>query len=126
MSTRCFFDASALIRVLERDPRFESYREEPVVTDIGHVYEFARYLLKRYGAARARELLQGLRADRVEATNDDLVEAAKLAARSSKLSAQDALGYVLARREDLVFLTTDRGFRGMPGVELVDVHERSK
>lgn len=119
MKQRYFFDASAMIRVLEEDPLFEAYKEEPVVTDIGHAYEFARYLLKRYGAARAREILHGLRMDRVEPTSDDLVEASKLAARHSAMSAQDALGYTLARRVKMTFLTTDRAFRGMPGVEIV-------
>lgn len=119
MRARYFFDASAMIRVLEEDPRFEAYRDEPVVTDVGHVYEFARYLLKRYGAARTRALLRELRVDHVEPTSDDHVEASKLAARHSAMSAQDALGYALARRAGLTFLTTDRAFRGMPGVEVV-------
>ena len=119
MKARYFFDASAMIRVLEEDPRFEAYRDEPVVTDIGHVYEFTRYLLKRYGAARTRALLHDLRVDRIEPTSEDLVEAAKLAARHSAMSAQDALGYTLARRARMTFLTTDRAFRGMPGVEVV-------
>src|SRR5207248_10923721 len=121
MRARYFFDASAMIRVLVQDPRFEPYREEPVVTDVGHVYEFARYLLKAYGAARTRELLHRLRADRIEPTVDDLVEASKLAARHSVMSAQDALGYALAQRTKMTFLTTDRAFRGMPGVEVVAV-----
>src|SRR5438067_140892 len=121
MRPRYFFDASAIIRVYEDDPAFAPYVAEVVVTERGHVYEFARHTLKTRNAREARAALADLRAERIEPTDNDLVEAAKLAARDAALSAQDALGYVLARRERLTFLTTDRAFRGMPGVEIVDV-----
>lgn len=120
MRPRYFFDTSALIRVTEGRPTFAPYREEAMVTERGHVYEYARYLLKEVGARKSREVLSTLRAEKVDPTNDDLVEASKLAARSSRISPQDALGYVLARRERSTFLTTDLAFRGMPGVEIVE------
>lgn len=119
MKPRYFFDASAIIRVYDDDPSFAPFVNEPMVTERGHVYEFARHTLKTRNASEARAALLDLRTDRVEPTDADLVEAAKLSAKSSRLSAQDALGYVLARRERLTFLTTDRAFRGLPGVEIV-------
>jgi len=121
MTPKFFFDASAIIRVVQGEDEFAPYANQSIVTERGHVFEFTRHLVKTVGARGARESLSRLRAARVEPTDEDLVEAAKLVTRSTSLSAQDALGYVLARRERLVFLTTDRAFRNMPGAEVVDV-----
>lgn len=117
---RYFFDAYALLRLQEGADAYARFATEPVVTERGHVYEFARELVKRGTARDAREALATLVATRLEPSDEDLVEAAKIHRRHSGLSPQDALGYALARREGLLFLTGDRAFRTMAGVEFVE------
>lgn len=114
-----FFDTYALLRMYRGDASYERYAKIPIMTDSGSLYEFAREILRRGNAREARDALAGLRAERLVPTDDDLVEAAKLAQRSGRISAQDALGYAIARRERLLFLTGDRAFRHLPGVDLV-------
>lgn len=120
MAPRYFFDAYALLRLREGAASHERFRLEPVITERGHLYEFTRELLKRVSAREARIALGALAPNRIEPTDDDLVEAAKLHRDHARMSAQDALGYVLARREGLRFLTGDRAFRKMAGVEFVE------
>lgn len=120
MRPKFFFDASALIGLFEERPGFGPYRAEPILTERGHIYEFVRYLLKTRGARDVLPIVAAVRAIRVEPQDVDLLAAAKLKAQHSRMSAQDALGYRLARREGLKFLTTDTAFRKMPGVELVE------
>lgn len=120
MRSKLFFDASALVGLFEARSAFEPYRREPIVTERGHIYEFARYLLKTRGARDAAAIVAAVHAIRVEPHDGDLLTAAKLKAQHARMSSQDALGYTLARREGLRFLTTDTAFRKMPGVELVD------
>src|SRR5438552_1045404 len=123
MRTR-FFDASAIIRALESDEAFAPYADDTVITERGHIYDFARHVLKTRNAKVARVALAQLRCERIEPEDEDLITAAKLRQGRPDLSGQDALGYVLARREGLTFLTTDRAFRGMAGVEVVAVSSR--
>lgn len=119
MKEKYFFDAYALLRVRAGHPAFERFSTEPVITDRGHLYEFARVMLDRAPAREVRASLRALRANVVEPNDDDLVEAAKLKRGHARMSAQDALGYVLARREGLRFLTGDTAFQKMAGVEFV-------
>lgn len=120
MRNRYFFDTYALLRVFEGKPTFAPFAEVPVFTDPGCLYEFARQVVARQGAAEARAALAGLRAERIVPDDEDLVEAAKFMQRTPRVSAQDALAYTLAQRNDLLFLTGDRAFRRLPGVEFVE------
>ncbi|MFA5861732.1 MAG: PIN domain-containing protein [Candidatus Thermoplasmatota archaeon] len=90
-----------------------------MITERGHLYEFARELLKRVPAREVRGALAAMAPNRLDPTDDDLIEAAKLKRVHPRMSAQDALGYMLARREGLLFLTGDTAFRKMTGVEFV-------
>ena len=53
---------------------------------------------------------------------DDVIRAAMLFRKRHKkrdLSYADAIGYAFARKHDVLFLTGDRQFRDLPGVEFV-------
>lgn len=117
---RYFFDTHALIGIATARPGYEPYREAPIVTDRGCLYEFARYVLKTRRARDVLPALAALRTERVDPEDEDVLAAAKLMKEHERISAQDALGYVLAQRERLRFLTGDAAFRKMRGVEWVD------
>lgn len=117
---RYFFDTYALLRLYRGEASYVPYAGIPIVTDSGCLYEFAREVFRRGNAREAQAALADIRAERISPTNDDLVEAAKLAQRLARISAQDALGYALARRAGLLFLTGDRAFRRLPAVEFVE------
>lgn len=119
MSAKYFFDTYALVRLARGEPSYERFASEPVHTDVGCLYEFVRWLMKTENSSRAREALAGLHAERLATTDEDLLQAAKLLRQHPRMSAQDALGYCIARRADMTFLTGDGAFRRLPGVELV-------
>lgn len=120
MKHRYFFDAFALLRLFEDHPTLRPYDAVPIFTDQGCLYEFAREVLRRTNASTARAALARLRAEHLVPTSDDLVEAAKFHQRTPRVSAQDALAYTLAQRNDLRFLTGDSAFRRLTGVEFVE------
>lgn len=120
MTEAYFFDTYALLRTYLGEAAFARFAAVPVITDHGCLFEFTRQIMVRKNAKAAREALVGLRAERIVPADDDLVEAAKLMRKLPRLSAQDAMGYTLARRERLLFLTGDRAFRNLPGVEFVE------
>jgi len=61
--------------------------------------------------------------DIVTPTNEDYVEAAalriKLRQEERNLSIIDALGYALARKHEALFLTGDKEFKDLEGVEYI-------
>lgn len=87
--------------------------------------ELAYALTRDYGRERAVEILRLVRVfvDIVHPTDEDYAEASalriELKRRSRNLSLVDALGYVLAKRLKIPFLTGDREFRELDGVEYV-------
>lgn len=119
MTTGYFFDAYALVRFRWGAPSYAPFAQEPVITERTHLYEFARFVLVAEGARAVVPAILSLRANRLDPTDHDLLAAAKLRLGHPRLSGADALGYVLAQREGLRFLTGDSAFRKLPGVEFV-------
>ncbi|AEM38113.1 PilT protein domain protein [Pyrolobus fumarii 1A] len=98
---------------------------EELVTSEFNLLELAYALTRDYGREKAVKILRIVRAfvTVVQATDEDYVEASalriELKKRGKNLSLIDALGYVLARRLRIPFLTGDREFKDLDGVEYV-------
>lgn len=115
-----FFDAYALLRWHAGSASYARFEGEPIITERGHLYEFSRAVFKTQGAKAVMPALSGLRANEIHPQGADFVDAMKLKVRHPRLSNADALGYVLARREGLRFLTGDTAFKKLVGVEYVE------
>ena len=80
------------------------------------------YVLLRDGIpeAQARDTIQALQPLLIDFSFDDVLDAMALRSRMNlerrNLSYVDAVGYHLARRRHLRFLTRDPGLRGLSGV----------
>lgn len=116
-----FFDTYALVaRQLGVDSyaRFESV---PVFCHSMNVLEFVARILRHGDESLARSQVQAIDPNLVEATTDDLFEVARFyrAHRKANISYIDALGYTLSQRHGMRFLTGDKAFKGMDGVEYV-------
>ena len=86
-----------------------------------NLYELAAALLREHPETRAREAIFLLAPNLLEAETDDLFAAARFRMEHAKkrISYVDALGYVLARKHGMRFLTGDKAFKGVEGVEHV-------
>lgn len=118
-----FWDTYALVALLEGRPEYEPFRGEPVLCERDNLYELAYYLLRDFAPERAAASVEALRPELLEVGPGLVWRAAalRLAERRRKLSYVDALGYVLAREHGLSFLTGDKAFQDMEGVEYVAV-----
>ena len=87
--------------------------------------ELAYALTRDYGREKAVEVLKIVRAfvTIVQTTDEDYAEASALRIELKKqdknLSLIDALGYVLAKRLRILFLTGDREFKDLDNVEYI-------
>ena len=120
---RYYADTYALVEILKGSPAYERCAREELVTSEFNLLELAYALTRDYGREKAAEILGMVRAfiTIVQASDEYYVEAStlriKLKNQGRNLSLIDALGYVLARRLGIPFLTGDREFKGLNGVE---------
>ncbi|MCD6195651.1 MAG: PIN domain-containing protein [Staphylothermus sp.] len=122
---RYYADTYALVEILRGSSAYERYAGEELVTSEFNLLELAYALTRDYGREKAVEVLKIVRAfvTIVQTTDEDYAEASALRIELKKqdknLSLIDALGYVLAKRLRILFLTGDREFKDLDNVEYV-------
>ena len=122
---RYYADTYALVEILRGSSAYERYAGEELVTGEFNLLELAYALTRDYGREKAVEVLKIVRAfvTIVQTTDEDYAEASALRIELKKqdknLSLIDALGYVLAKRLRILFLTGDREFKDLDNVEYV-------
>ena len=122
----CYYaDTYALVEILRGSSAYERYAGEELVTNEFNLLELAYALTRDYGREKAVEVLRIVRAfiTIVQPTDEDYAEASALRIELKKqdenLSLIDALEYALAKRLKTLFLTGDREFKDLDGVEYV-------
>jgi len=90
-------------------------------TGIMNLYEAVHNTLLRQGKREARGLLAILGNTIEELSHERILAASEFRVREKHrgLSYADAAGYVTARELNAVFVTTDKAFKGLPGVKIV-------
>ena len=117
-----FFDSYAIIKTIEEDKNYILYREKKIITSSLNLMEVYYYLLRKFNKQTAEYWMKNLDVELVNVIRLDLaIEAAyfKFEHKNKKLSYVDCLGYILARRWKIKFLTGDKEFEGKENVEFV-------
>lgn len=115
-----FFDTYAVIEILNHNPAYKKYRNYPLITLVTNKIELHWWALLRHDQNFADILLKSL--SNCQEITDDLIQEAmaiRLFHKKKKLSYADALGYAFAKKHKLKFLTGDKEFHKLPGVEFV-------
>ena len=117
-----FFDTYALIEIFLNKKSYKPYKHVRVVTNILNLFELY-YALRRREIDRKKVQLFVKRVEELcqEIPSKDLYGAAefKLKMRKFRLSYADCLGYVMALKLGVKFLTGDKEFQDLPNVEFV-------
>lgn len=118
---RFFLDAYALIEIALANPAYEPYLLEDLATSAIHRLEAHYHLLRIGGPEIADGTLAAFRPFEVDIVDDDIRQASgfRLGQRARGYSFADALGYTMAQRRGMRFLTGDKAFKGVKGVEFV-------
>ncbi len=116
-----YFDSYAIIEMGKGNANYEKFRQETVYTTVFNLAEFFYSALSEYGGQTARAKLLELNPDRIEVLDEDIADACKLRFenKKKKLSYADCIGYAVAKRNNLLFLTGDKEFEGLENVEFV-------
>ena len=114
-----FFDTYALIEVARGNPNYASYTDCGVITTIFNLAELNYNLKKEKNKTTADKITDKFKDAVVSVTADDVKEAMDTKTKHRKMSIPDAIGYTIAKRHGVKFLTGDEDFRAFKNVEFV-------
>lgn len=119
MTKSIFFDTYAFFEIINGNPNFSKYDNYEVVTTIFNLIELNYGLKKKTSKKTADKFLDKYSIFSVPITIEDIKNATDMKLKFKKMSFPDVIGYVVAKRLGLKFLTGDSDFKGMNNVEFV-------
>jgi predicted nucleic acid-binding protein len=116
-----FFDTYALCEIVEGNPAYSRFVDEPIVTSILNGGELYYFFLKDSQPAKAEAWFELLRPNLTEVDPATMKQAMRFkhTHKKKKLSMVDCVGYMLAKKLNARFLTGDEAFKNIAGVEFV-------
>ena len=121
MSGQYFFDTYAIIEIMKGNPAYAMYKYARIIITVFNLVELHYKLLRDINGKIARKILYEYSNYVVDVDLETIQEANefKLRHRTKKLSAPDVIGYITAQKYGVKFLTGDKEFKGMKGVDFV-------
>lgn len=122
MTKRFYFDTYALIEIGKSNPKYEPYKEDvQILLNKLNLFEVAFFLLRENRENEIKEIFDNYSRYNIDYDENDLIDAAKLKFEflKQRLSFIDCVGYTLAKKHKVKFLTGDEKFKGKENVEFV-------
>jgi predicted nucleic acid-binding protein len=120
---RYFFDTYALLEIFYGNERYRKYLDEEVITMKLNLMEIYYHLLREEGEDVANQYYDETLEYAIDFDDRDIKESMRFRLKMKKekknLSYVDALGYAIAEKLGIKFLTGDKAFEGMDNVEYV-------
>ncbi len=116
-----FFDTYAFLEIIRGNKDYEPYKKGQIVTTKLNLMELHYSLLRTVGKKEANFHYDRL-LDLVIEISDDAIKQAnefKFLYKKRKLSYVDCIGYIMARINNIKFLTGDNQFKDLENVEFV-------
>lgn len=119
--SRYFFDTYAAIELIKDNPAFEKYMDEEIIITFLNLLEITYITLLEHGLFEAKKVFEKFKEFVVDVPEEVAFEAVKFrfANRRKSVSYCDCVGYKFAEFNNLIFLTGDDAFKGVPNVEFV-------
>lgn len=117
-----YYDTYALLEIVFGNPNYDGYTVDfGVVTTRLNLMEVYYFMLRKYSREVANKYYDRLLPQVIEIIDDDFKNACELKSmfKKKKLSYIDCVGYSIAKRMNLKFLTGDREFEDLDNVEFV-------
>lgn len=113
-----FFDTYAFFELIAGNLKYKKFELVKPITTIFNLAEL-NFALKREGKEFADRITRELETFLVDVTADDIIEAMSFRLKHKKLSIPDAVGYIIAGKNNARFLTGDKEFENLPNVEFI-------
>ncbi len=121
MSDIYFFDTYAIIEIIKGNKNYEKFKDVRIIVTIFNLIELHYILLRELNKEIADIVLERY-SNYVVGIDIDIIKSAnefKLVNKKKKLSVADSIGYTLALKKGIKFLTGDKEFKDIPNVEFV-------
>ena len=119
MNELYFFDTYAFFEIIEGNPNYKQYADVKFVTTVFNLAELNYNLKKEKDKKVVDEYTDKYSKFVIEIGIDDVKKAMDFKTAHRKLSIPDAIGYSVAKRLGIKFLTGDSDFERMENVEFV-------
>ncbi|MBI2970992.1 MAG: PIN domain-containing protein [Candidatus Aenigmarchaeota archaeon] len=119
MTETVFFDTYAFFEVINGNANFKRFEDADVVTTIFNLVELTYGLKKKENKAVADKYLDKYKNLAVPIGIEDIKNATDMRLACKDMSFPDVIGYAVAKRLGIKFVTGDSDFEGMENVELV-------
>ena len=114
-----FFDSYAIFEMLEGNLNYEKYKSCLTILTKMNLFEIYHGILREKGKEKAKEILEKFSDSIVDFNNEDIINASKIKKQNPKRSMTDCVGYIVALRLKIKFLTGDKEFENLANVEYV-------
>ena len=116
-----FLDTYALIEIIKGNPNYAKYSDKIAVMTRYNLIEFYYSCISEYSSEVARLLYLKFKECIISIEDDVIFEAMAMKKKLKKtnLSYVDCIGYICAKKMNILFLTGDKEFKNLPGVEFV-------
>jgi hypothetical protein len=114
-----FLDTYALFEIVRGNEKYEAYARAPGITTIFNIAEFNYNLKKERPQKEVDNITDDFKSKTVKAEWEDVKGAMDMKSKRRDLSIPGAIGYTVAKRLSIKFLTGDEDFKGMENVEFV-------
>ena len=116
-----FWDSYAIIEILKENQSYKKYKNNPVTITIFNLVEIYYSCLDNFNEEELTEIYDKYKGAVVEIPDEILKKAIKFRKKykSKDLSYADCIGYTYAVENDMKFLTGDKEFKDLEGVEFV-------
>ncbi len=116
-----FFDTYAIFEILNGNPAYNKFQDEVIRTSILNLGELYYGFLKEGKKEMLDVWMDIVKPDLIEFSPETMKKAMlfRYANKKKKFSMTDCVGYVLAQKSGVPFVTGDSAFQGFPNVEFV-------
>lgn len=121
MDDAYFFDTYAILEILKKNDKYLKYKDSKIVLTIFNLVELHYQILREFGEELANKILDEYSEFAMNVDIDIIKEANKfkLLHKKQKMSAPDVVGYKMAKKLGIKFLTGDKEFENLENVEFV-------
>ena len=121
MTEEYFFDTYAVFEIISGNENYEKYINKTAVLTKLNLFELFHNALRDMDEKMANNLMDEYYPLAIDYDKSTIEEASKLKLKYKKgnLSMTDCIGYVIAKKLGIKFLTGDKEFENMPNVEFV-------
>jgi len=121
MTKAYVFDTYALIEIIKGNKNYNGYLDSKIIITAFILAELCHNSIKLYGNKRAYEYVD-LYSKFVQNIDKEVIKEAmnfRFLNKKNGLSMADVVGYALAKKLNIKFLTGDKEFKDLPNVEFV-------